>query len=652
MRTPTPSGRRAARSPAQQHAAPPGRTPLLASILYAALSLGFVAAGLSPDPRPWGLHHLAFLPRGATVAAALLLALFAWPRLSARFGALALDAGARLVRSRLAVVGFAAACGILFWVARLEFHFLGDGGVWLDKISMRGVFHHFEPLSTAVVRWVALQFSTPLRHAGLVSVLCGVAYLVGAALLCRRLWQDDATRGLGWALLVVHPVLLLFCGYVESYPILLALQVWCLVLWESAQRSRAALAGLVLLLGVAIASHLLALAWLPALPALALATSGGKRRLRLAASAVSMLVALALALGIVWAIGARPGELARDLFGTSALGGIEAGWFFSMGHLLDLGNELVLLFGAAVLVAAAGRWNPSRHVWLAAGFGAGPLLAALLVPPRIGGARDWDLYLSLFLPGTLAAVSCSVRPWLAAQGGQGAAGLVAAGRAIGWTLVVTAAWLGVHLSEARTARRMEVLQDPRGTFSNFARGYANEGLGIYYRDRDLAAARRAYERAALANPKNARYFNNLANIEIRSRNIPAARAAFQKSYDLGLREWFVMQNLALCNLDLGEAVAAESLFVAMSRRWPRDWRASAGVAQARLVQGRPESALEELARALALAPREADVHYLVGLAQRDRGDLARARAAWNEALRFDAQHVAAREALARAAESP
>lgn len=650
MRAATSSVSRAPRPVPSDPEAKPGR---VAWVGFGILAVGLLAAGLHPDPRPWGLHQLAFLPRAVLVTAVFAFLALAWPSGARAAGRIAIACGARCVSSRLAVLGLAVAFALFSWNARLQFQFLGDGGVWLEKISRRGAFHHFEPLSTAIVRFVALRFSQPLQGAGLVSVICGAIYLVGTAELCRRLWADHATRGVGWLLLIVNPVLLLFFGYVESYPLLLALQVWCVVSWDAAQRSLAALAALIGLLGVAVACHLQALAWLLALPVLFQRRFGrGRWTAKLVASVAAVSVTLALAFALVRGIGAQPASLWSDLRGESALGSIDRQWFFSLGHALDMGNEIVLFLGAAFLLALGGRWGSDKIRELAVGFGLGPGLVLVLVPPRIGGARDWDLYAPLFVPAAIAAIDVGRRQWISQEGRIRASGLPIAGRAIGWAVVATTAWLGVHLSEARTAERMEVLQDRRGSFSNFARGYANEGLGIYYRDRDLQAARAAYRRAIEANPNNARYFNNLANIDIRLQDIPAARASFQKTYELGMREWFVLQNLGLCNLQLGRAAEAESLFTEMTRLWPKDWRARSGRAQALLDQGQPGLALQDLERALELAPQEADVHYLLGLVHRDLGRLDLARTAWTEALRLNAAHGPAREALARWKPSP
>jgi Flp pilus assembly protein TadD len=279
------------------------------------------------------------------------------------------------------------------------------------------------------------------------------------------------------------------------------------------------------------------------------------------------------------------------------------------------------------------------------------VLFLLLVPPRIGGARDWDLFLSVLIPALLLAVEAWRRAF-ATPATLGAAARTVAGRALGLALVVTVAWLAVQLDAPRAARRLFVLQEPRGTFGSFARGYANETLAQYWRDRDVGTARDAYLRATLANPNNPRYFNNLATLELRFNEIEPARVAFRRAYQLGMHEWFVLHNLGLCELQLGNPAAAEPLFDELVRTKPQMWQGWLNRGLSRLDLGRAAEALPDLDRAVELAPREPDVHYTRGLVQRELGRIADARASFTEALRLAPKHAQARDALQRLPAAP
>lgn len=627
------------------------RVAAVALATYAGLAALLLFAGWTPDPRLWGVHALAFLPRLGWVAAFVLLAAALEPHTARRLAALCARGGG-ILDAPIRTVPVALVAGGLFVALQLSFQFLGDGVVWLEKIEHRQAFHHFEPLATEVVSRVA-RLSPPIeRAAGWPSIAAGVLYILLAASVCRTLWSASRARTLAWLLLVVHPLLLLFFGYVESYPLLLVLQVLFLrVLLVPSARG---LAFGTAVAAVAIAWHLQAVAWLPALVLLPGVRDRGRDRPGWSLQVLGVglgLAALALVLGllIVRFVGASPEHLLRELAGESGLGSASSA-LWGASHFVDLANELLLVLGPALVLGlaavAAGRAVrvPLAGPWvLVAALGAGPALFLLVVLPRIGGARDWDLYLSLVLPVTLMAVEAWRR--LDAATTDRMLGAVVAGRTLVLALVVATAYLAVQLDGDRAARRLENVQDPRGTFRSFARGYANETLGIYYRDHDVQAARDAYARAVEANAGNPRYFNNLGNTELRLHHIEAARDAFLRAADLGMREWYVLHNLGVAELQLHDPAAAEPVFAEIVARWPDRWLGHACLAQARLELGRPAEALPDLERARELAPGEADTHYFLGWALRDLGRTGEARAAYGQALRLDPRHAAARRAL-------
>jgi len=635
-------------------------------VVFAVLALVFLGAGLAADPRAWGLNALAFLPRAAWAAAAAALVLVALPGMARRAEDAAAAVGAGVLPSLRRVLIVAGAAGVGFFAGRLQVQLLGDGIVWVQKLEAHTAFQHFEPLAALVTSRVArvLDAAAPAKAAGAPSVILGVLYVVATAFLCRALWSGAAARGLAWLLLLAHPALLLFFGYVESYPLLLVVQVlFALALARAARAGFAAALLPALLLAVAMASHLQAILWLPALVALVRvqpANAGRSLRRPIAFAVATLAAGFLLAL----AAGARPGDITAALGSDAALGAVTPRWFFSLRHAIDLANEYGLLVGAPLVLAAAAlaggvrlralrgaTWTPI--LWMLPG----PLLFSLLVPPHIGAARDWDLYVSLALPALLLGVEAWRRATGGAGGdpaapagavaGRGVAGRGVAGRALGLAVVTTAAWLAVNVDAPRAARRLVVAQDPRGTFDNFARGYTNETLGVYYRTFDAVAARDAYARAAAANPKNARYYNNLGNAEVQLGHIAAGRDAYRRALELGMHEWHVVYNLGICELQLDRPEEAQEVFDQLMRDWPQQWQGPAMRARARLDMDRAEEALADLERAAVLAPRQPEVHYSKGLALRAMGRQAEARAALKEALRFDADYGPARRALER-----
>lgn len=633
---------------------------LRAAVVYGLFVFLFLAAGTTPDPRSWGLHSLAFLaPSRWIVAAVVLVALF-HPRVARWVGTIASLIGARWAGSRLVPLGVAAASLVCFHFNRIDFHFLGDGIAWSNGLSAGAFFYYFEPLAIAVTRAVALALdpSDVARSAGTLSVFLGPLYVYATARLCRTLWTQPLARGGAWALLLLHPAILLFCGYLESYPLLLVEQVlyaWALV--ESARR-RCPVAVPVLVAAAAIATHVAALAWLPALMVVTLLRAprrahpgrGGPEALnwrmrQVVRGLVAPAAAVVIAAFLVRLVGVDPRRLLAALAGNTGLGGHSWSWTFSTRHVVDVVNEMGLLLAPALVLLAAGtaRWRSTSPEWRAiVAMLVGPLLIGLAIEPRIGGARDWDL----FVPVALPAVLVCVEAWR-----RGSASLAVGGRAVGLAAVTTLAWLAVGLSPELSAHRLEVLQRPNGLFSNYARGYANETLGIYYRDRDSVAARDAWRRATEANPTNPRYFNNLGNDEARLGNKQAMCAAFHRALELGLDEYFVTFNVASCARMEERFDLADSLLTRLVQQDPARFEAWSDRGFVRLRLGRPQQAMTDLQEAAKRAPRDAETMYRIGLAHMELGRLDQARAAWERALQLQPGHPRALRRL-RGLESP
>lgn len=634
-------------------------------IIYALFATVLVLAAWRVDARLWGVHHLAFLAPAYTWGAVLALLALLHPGLAGRVARVVSTIGSRGVGSHGVALGAGVGVLILCFLNRIEFYFLGDGLAWANGLDAGNVFHFFEPLALALTRAVGSTAAPEnlVSRAATLSVGLGAAYVYGAARVCASLWNEPGARGVGWLLLVVHPLLLLFCGYLESYPILIVVQTYYLWALLASARGRCALAVPVAAGAVAVATHVSALPWLLGLVVVADARAAAQQastqratvlpvreRLRsgqhVARVVVAPAAAMLLAALIVWGVGGHPGRLVANIAGDAGLGGHSWTWMFSWRHVVDVANEMALLLGPALLLVAPtlmrapalGVWAPSveRHIVLS--MVAGPLVIALVVEPRIGGARDWDLFAPLAMPATLLCVDVWRRL-------SPAAARSSAGRAVGFALVVTLAWLAVGTSSERSAQRFETWQQPNALLSNFARGYMNETLGIYHRDGDIVAARNAWQRAAAANPNNPRYFNNLGNAAARMNDHEGACAAYRRALDLGMQRYHLTFNVAGCASRGGEYARADSLLSVLVRLEPERSEAWSERGFVRLRLGRPQEALDDLREALEHDARDAETWYRTGLAHAELGDTEGARTAWRKTLEIQPRHAGARRRL-------
>lgn len=610
-----------------------------------------LAAGTSESPLTWGAHAYAFLPRVALLAPLLILVACLAPAIALGAGKMVLATG-RVAGSTWASFLVALAAGGVFYVFRGGYQFLGDGQLWVELIQLGKSFQHFEPMSSAMVQSTArlLAPASPGRAAGLLSVFLGVIWLVATAALCRSLWPEARSRGVAWLLLLLNPTLLFWFGYVESYPTVHVLQVLFALACIGALRGRLPRLVPALLLGVAIASHLLALLWGVAL--FVNECSGVDRRRGVIRALALWALSVGVAAALTVAVGGSLKEIGSLLGGERGVAGITGGWMFSWQHAVDVANQLFLLLApTTVLVAAAvSRGADVRRLWqddlfrLAGSLLLGPLVVLAAVPPLIGGARDWDLYAALTLP----AILMSVRLWFLAAPGSvmAAASLQEAGRAMALALVVTAGWLFTNLHEPTSARRFEVLQRPDGTFTPWAQAHAAEASAVYYRDKNPERELDAWMRAVAANPHNARYTTSVANTAIKLNRLEQACEMYRRSLELGQEDWHIFHNLTLCGFRLGDLAAAEVNANELVARWPDDPRSFLVRCEARLRLQKPDSALADAEHAVAMSPRDPQAHYFTALALLALHRRDEARAAIDRVLQIAPQHEAARRLLA------
>ncbi len=173
---------------------------------------------------------------------------------------------------------------------------------------------------------------------------------------------------------------------------------------------------------------------------------------------------------------------------------------------------------------------------------------------------------------------------------------------------------------------------------------------VYLASGKLDEAIAAFEKAVKANPKDpylrARYGALLAV----KGDYPAAQKALEEAVLLDPTNSLAWNYLGQVRLKLGDlrgAIAALKKAVELKPiAYPE---AYFYLGQAYLKQEDPKTARFYLTKAVVLAAKNADYHYWLGKANEAMGDLAGARAQYQEALKLDPEHAAAKKALARVA---
>jgi tetratricopeptide (TPR) repeat protein len=433
---------------------------------------------LHPHGRVWGLNQWAFWGDAVPWIMALVLAPLPWlaPRVLAwmqRGGekstspprATTLPPGAASPtppgsRGTLPIVAVAVVSGAIFWLFRAKLHFLGDGYQSLSLLAKDPPFvKGTAPLLQFVLPRLRTFLGTDAEAAALaayqiVSITSGIVFMVGTVWFARFAFSQRVDRILFFALCATSGSMLLFFGYVENYAPFVALTAVTCFTAVAALEGKIRKPWVLLPAIPMIGAHAFGPLAIPAISWVLLSGSGLHRRwsaIPQGIRAAALAALLALAGFVVFRV------VKGDMQVQLALLPISRTWYsadgytlFSRAHLVDFANLLFQLFpGLLVVTALFAFHRPRGHSFAAVR----TFLVLLLVPqwlavfaldPKIGMARDWDLFAFAGVP-------------LVILSGLGA---LRAGKqvAIGREAVLLAASLGLFVLGARVleARSSEI----------------------------------------------------------------------------------------------------------------------------------------------------------------------------------------------------
>ncbi|MBD3383188.1 MAG: hypothetical protein GF404_13470 [candidate division Zixibacteria bacterium] len=473
----------------------------------------FLASPYLEGLRLWGIDHLRYHPPLYTIIWAVLILLCLIPPLSRRFHGLtislhenyqSLTGKARIVSS----VGVVALFSTVFYIFRSEAQFLGDGFLRGDELA-RGFAHlslTTEPLDS-LLHFFFYKLTHMLfgfgahRSFALFSALAGGLFVLVLLIILR----PGRERGFSTLLLFLAlGGVQFYFGYEESYSLLYMGILLFFAMAFCYFRERQGFRPLMIVFAVTALCHFTALYLLPAFLWLIISASR-KGELTETDKKTALFSLLAVAVGVVFF---------RFIYSSPYLSKhssflLEFGFtgysLLSPDHLIDIVNSLLLSALPLVLflpVIVTSKVKPGAFEWLAF---AGAVLFLIFVDPKLGMARDWDLFASTglvmimsFYPTLEAALLR--RPDLKAI--VRSAVLIA--------FVINLSFIAVNHSFPKNVARFEhilSLYDQRSAY-----GYEN--LGAYFRrnyrsPQELTRALEYYHKALEHNP-NPRYFTSIA----------------------------------------------------------------------------------------------------------------------------------------------
>ena len=513
-----------------------GPLPVSRFFVLAAFPLILLALGrFIPGPAAWGWNHFAYLSLPAFVAwIGLALALLSpWgQRLGSR---LTTGLGARLFETKLGPFGLTLICGALFLFFSEAVFFLGDGYLIGELVAKGMPFRGFDNMDYRIHFLVFSGLRDPSAPEAvssfqiyrLGSVLAGMigTYLV-VAMTARLSWERwQKVLFVVWFLSTGS--IALFFGYVESYSFLYASLAVFSVASILVLERRLPLWVASLAFGFGLFFHLTAVFSGFGLLFLAFFAPIEVKRKRWAQAVIPTAGLLGISI-LAHALGGFDEEwVKREFFSSNAKSLLlplrgEDGWL-TLYHWKDLVNLVLLLFPvpiAVVLLRLPGlqRALPDRRVQFLLLQTVVIGILSLVLDRKLGGARDWDLLaahsvpvliLGVYLLGGASSKKASLGKKTLASREEGASRRVAI-----W--VMTTAWLAtvpwVWLQHDATAS-VSRFESVAGDFPRFARAYAYEELGKYFRKLDQSdRAKEMYERCVETYPKNPRFHVLLGSI--------------------------------------------------------------------------------------------------------------------------------------------
>ncbi len=581
-------------------------------LVIPALILGtvYILAGLIPINSLWGFNHLRYFPKFMSIIYAVLFLLIVVPPFASAAAALIgrLSKAFQKLPLVLRIIIIAFATGSLFYIFRVHVHSLGDGYQRIYQIEKGYWYYYTEPLDfflhAVLYRFLKLfgVISGELAYT-IISISAGIAYVLTVYLF--RISDDIPESSV--ILIKLIAVSLggsqMFFGYVESYTFFYLFSLLFLLWSARFILSGKGLLTASILLALAMACHMIA-AFL--LPAFAYLVYFNLKKIKPKGFRHKYLPALLVILIILAHIGAEIRlRYFVEIYTPPFSGGFLALYSFSEysvlspAHLYDILNQLLLISPAVFLLVfycisdiKFARNRKELNLFLGIIFLCGLLVVSLL-DPKLGYARDWDLF---SIPTAALGLSLAILLSI---------GLKNRDRINRYSVFVIASFSillfsGSILTNASAKRQLKRAEDLL-SLSEKGRGYGTELLAYYYRNQAGDDKKSLELLESISGPaKNARVYSKIAKTQL----------------DLQLDDDALKSAYA--------GIALDSSFTELQLMAGFIW----------LKKGRPELALPRMLKANELAPGRPEIFHFLCNIYADLDSLGKAIMAGHEAIRL------------------
>jgi len=587
-----------------------------------------IIASFFPEQRLWGLNLLYYLPglwRWLLVVLGFLVLI---PVVNRGVGDLLGGFSGWISRKLKRIPRYyryafiSLLCGLFFWLFRVKTYLLGDSFLRAREINQGLEFSFTAPLDflihLGVVRF--LGWDAFFTYAVL-SVLGGVLFLFLVFLLGDILGRDGRERALIFLVVLCMGATQLFFGYVESYTLLYVAMTAYLFFSLGYLMDRSGLVFPILSFLLCLGLHLSALSLLPSLLYLIFAK---RRGIDLSRILLSFGLVILVGLGLFLLGSYDPEARGLSYFLIHPLGAGEVFYsLFSGSHLLDIINHQLLVSPVGLLLMLTRLFIFPRRSSRDGAIGFLVLVSvctlgyALVVDPKLGYARDWDLFAFSGLGYTLLGLYLFLRY---VKGLRKEALRYATIGLIFTSLVSTIPWIYVNSTDAKAVARFEHLLDLDMERS----AYGRENLAMYYSKKGELQKEIEQWRKAIALTNNASYITNLAVVYYNLQRYDLALRELERSLDADSTFHFAHYLLAEIHLRRGEQQGAiEEYRKAIKYRSDiTQYYDNLGSLLANL--GRYPEALEVFQQGLKANPGYPSIYRNLGYTHLNMGDFAEA----------------------------
>jgi tetratricopeptide (TPR) repeat protein len=567
-------------------------------------------ASFFPKERLWGINHLAyisFIPRWIIIILAFFILV---PNVNKIF----FDAFAaffNLVEKNLKRINryykyifFSLGSIILFWVFKAKTHLLGDGALRGNEIVAGTKFSIAEPLDfylhALVYRFLKLDV---YQIYTLISFLAGALFVFLALWLCHLLGKESQEKVLAFVVLVSMGSIQFFFGYIESYSLVyVGIMVYFLLSFLYF-RGRCGFFFPCLALLFSISLHLSAVYLLPSLIYLHLVNSQ-KERMQFSFTKILNVAFILLLVGASFVIlinkNPNPTNVSSYLI---PLAGKENDPYslFSGAHLVDMINEQLLLSPVGivlwvVVIFFVGKINFKDKMFtffiIVTLFS---FLIAFLMDPKLGYARDWDLFSSTGLGYTLLGIYLLFSYFRESKIKKLNYIILALAST---ALFSTLPWIYVNAQEDKAVERFQALLDLDVERS----GYGHEILAYYYRDQKMIDKEAEEWKKALSIVESERYTINLGRSYEKLGRYQEAIAMYKRAIQMNPNSAMAYYNLGVSLAYIGKYDEAKRQYQMAINKDPYFPEAYTNLGALLIDMGDYEGGLKVLESAIRINP--------------------------------------------------